>query len=69
MKSRVSEMPFLAFLGDIQYRREGGGVWGGNYPGARAQEGPAKNSVYEDILYIIIIITNLPLGPRKTLVS
>ena len=53
-----------------QYRREGGGGGRrGNYPQARTQKGPGKNSVYEDISYIIIIITNLPLGPRKTLVS
>ena len=31
--------------------------------------GPAKNSVYENISYVIIIIKNLPLGPKKTLVS
>ena len=46
-----------------------GGGRRGNYPEARAQKRPAKNSVYEDISYIIIIITNLPLGPSKTLVS
>ena len=46
-----------------------GGGRRGNYPGARTQKGPGKNSVYEDISYIIIIITNLSLGPRKTLVS
>ena len=29
--------------------------------------GPAKNSVYGDISYIIIIIRNLPLGPQQNL--
>ena len=47
----------------------GGGGRRGNYPEARAQKRPAKNSVYEDISYIIIIITNLQLGHSKTFVS
>ena len=33
---------FCEEIGVVFFRR-------GNYPGARAQEGPAKNSVYEDI--------------------
>ena len=41
----------------------------GNYPGALVKKGPAKNSVYEDILNIIIIIKNVPQGPSKTLVN
>ena len=47
----------------------GGGGSGGNYPGAETEKGPATNSVYKDILYIKIIIKNVPQGPRKTLVS
>ena len=47
--------------------RRGGGGRQGNYPGARAKKGPVKNIYY--ILYIIIIIKNLPQGASKTLVS
>ena len=43
----------------------GGGVGGVITPGARAQKRAAKNSVVGDISYIMIIITDLPLGPSK----